>query len=459
MTLRQVAAASEVPLRLVVPVVRDMTRDLNVDSPPITPADLLPKLFQALPFPEGLADRIESYLRLLTERGYQISGFAPATILGAVAYAAAQDWGHGFSQERIAQALGISTVTIRSRMPDLRAFLQDHADEIASWNLDKGGSVLRVDSIEDRGAPNAEESPASGHTLEAVAHINHMLDQRDLGDSLTEQSRLLFNGLNKLQTDRLAGRTGPPLGEVAGFEWLVQEAFGTRAANELASHRDFATLVELRPQIMNHNTLRHHDYNPNQPITASLRTLASDEHRQLEAAWGDLSASRVDLAAGRFLKKLGQLLYVVRSNIAHGEKTPYGPDLKKRARDEAVSRVVIPIQVALIDALLGYPSTKLVVYGTLGPGRSSSHLTDRLKGSWEVCLVSGEVRFTDGLASFHWSLDGDEVPAQLFTSADLQSAWQSLDSFEQGEYKRRLIPYRTTEERGVSYIYLASAES
>ena len=395
-TLRQVAASSQVPLRLVGPVVRDMIRDLKVDSPPITPADLLPKLFDAMSFPEELVDRIERYLRLLTERGYKISGFAPATVLGAVAYAAAQDGGYGYGQERIAAALGIATVSIRNRTADLRAFLDNHSDEIASWNLAKMGSVLRADSIESLGALNAGESPVSGHALEAIAHFNHMLDRRELGDSLTEQSRLLFDSLNKLQTDRLAGRAGPRLGEVAGFESLVQDAFGTRDPNELASHRDVLALVELQPQILNHDTLRRHDYNPNRPVSERLRTLASDEHRQLVSASADLSGSHVD-SAGRFLKKLAQLLYVVRSNVAHGEKTPYGPDLKKRDRDEAVSRVVIPIQVALIDALLGYPSTKLVVYGTFGPGRSSSHLLDGLHGSWEICLVRGEVRFADGL--------------------------------------------------------------
>ena len=458
-TLRQVASASGVSLKLIAPVSHAMMRDPKVEPRPITPGDLLPKLSETLSFHEELVDRIESYLRVLTEQGYQSSGLAPATVLGAVAYAASGDGGWGYGQERIASALGITSISIRNRMPDLRTFLNKHLVEDPLGKVDKSAPLWRANYNRSSSALRTEEELPSGHLFEAIAHFNYMLDRRDLGETSTEQFRLLFDCLNKIQTARLAGREGPHMGEVAGFESMIFGALGSRDRNELVNNLDFRALVELQPQIMNQDTLRHGDYNPNRPVSEKLRTHASEEHRQLVNARDELRGSRTDSETSRFCKKLAQLLYVVRSNIAHGEKTPYGPDVKKRERDEEVSKVVIPILASLIDILLGFPSTKLVNYGTLARDRSNAQLLEGLGGSWEVCVIRGEIFLADRLPNFRWKLDGDEVPAQLFTATDLQSTWESLDSFEGDDYRRRLIPYSTSEQSGVSYVYLRSVDS
>jgi hypothetical protein len=60
----------------------------------------------------------------------------------------------------------------------------------------------------------------------------------------------------------------------------------------------------------------------------------------------------------RVMKRLAELLYVVRSNNAHGEKTPYGPDIEKLKQDEMVCSIIIPIQLALLMLILDRPDFK-----------------------------------------------------------------------------------------------------
>ena len=89
-------------------------------------------------------------------------------------------------------------------------------------------------------------------------------------------------------------------------------------------------LVALSPPVMNHDVLKKRGYVPKQEISESLQREATEEHRKTQKALTDFDAQRSDEVADRALKRLAEVLYVIRSNIAHGEKTPYGPDLEKR---------------------------------------------------------------------------------------------------------------------------------
>ncbi len=152
------------------------------------------------------------------------------------------------------------------------------------------------------------------------------------------------------------------------------------------------------------------------------------------------------------------MLYVVRSNIAHGEKTPYGPDLVKRERDERVCSVVVPLQLILFDLLLDWPSTKLVTYGTLAPGKPNHGPIQEIPGAWERCTVQGYVSFLEGLPMFSWNPTGPDVDAQIFLSQHLPGLWRQIDDFEGMAYKRRLITVSTPTGVAVANIYLGSKQ-
>ena len=122
-TLREIAQHSEAPRSVIATASINLIRDLQVKVRPVRAMDLLPKLSEDLTFPRDLRDRIRTYLERLEKGNYQASGLMPATILGTVTYVTAQEMGYPYSQDRIAKALGVTSVSLRNRVPSVESFL------------------------------------------------------------------------------------------------------------------------------------------------------------------------------------------------------------------------------------------------------------------------------------------------------------------------------------------------
>jgi gamma-glutamylcyclotransferase (GGCT)/AIG2-like uncharacterized protein YtfP len=304
----------------------------------------------------------------------------------------------------------------------------------------------------------------SGHLSEAIVHFNHALDKIDSEASHAEVARALFDGLNKIRTEWLLHQQDQQIcpdqqqqrpGEVKSFQLMILNLLQPEAQSEPLMSSGLRSLVDLEPQIMNHDTLRRHRYRPEAPITPQLSREATKEHRKLANAWHDLETGRNP----DILKRTAELLYIVRSNIAHGEKTPYGSDLAKRKRDEQVCAVVVPLQLKLFDLLLDWPSRKLVVYGTLDPGQANHGVLADVAGEWQECELRGSIGLLHGLPVLSWNPNGAEVKAQLLSSSELPRRWEGIDAFEGNAYKRRLVPLITTTGILVAYVYLSSRAS
>jgi gamma-glutamylcyclotransferase (GGCT)/AIG2-like uncharacterized protein YtfP len=144
---------------------------------------------------------------------------------------------------------------------------------------------------------------------------------------------------------------------------------------------------------------------------------------------------------------------VVRSNIAHGEKTPYGPDLEKARRDEEVCTLVVPVQQLIVDLLFDRPSQKLVAYGTLRPGGPNEEMLKEFGGDWQSCCVHGTIQERNSLIFFRWQPRSNPIEAMLFTAPRLAEAWEWLDRFEGSRYQRHLIPVQTNGKSLVANVY------
>jgi len=199
-------------------------------------------------------------------------------------------------------------------------------------------------------------------------------------------------------------------------------------------------LAGLTPEVLDHFVLKSHGYRPGQEISDPLRRDATEKHRKLRNAYDRLLKQEPDTTAESVLKKLAEFLFVVRSNIAHGEKTPYGPDREKARRDEDVSKVVIPVQELVIDLLLDRPSQKLVAYGSLRPGCANEMIVKNLDGDWQDCSLRGTIRQQGSLRFFRWDPRAGPIEAMLFTAPTLVDNWQRIDRFEGNRYKRHLVP-------------------
>jgi gamma-glutamylcyclotransferase (GGCT)/AIG2-like uncharacterized protein YtfP len=235
---------------------------------------------------------------------------------------------------------------------------------------------------------------------------------------------------------------------------MILEGLEEGARDGLFNSHEFKNLVEFEPQIMNHDTLRRHGYRPDVEMKADLIKKASEEHRRLRVTYEALLAQRKQEVEDRVLKRAAELLYVVRSNIAHGEKTPYGPDIDKKERDEHVSTVVVPVQCTVFDMLLDYPNQKLFTYGTLAPGKPNHRILSGLQGTWARCTTRGQLMEVSGLPVFRWTPFGPRIEGELFVSPDLAQQWAQLDQFEGASYKRRMISGVTNTGTVVANVYL-----
>jgi len=86
---------------------------------------------------------------------------------------------------------------------------------------------------------------------------------------------------------------------------------------------------------------------------------------------------------------------------------------------------------------------RLVVYGTLGPGRPNEHIMLEIGGYWEAASVRGKLIQAGwgaemGFPGLVLSDMGEDIHGFVFTSENLEAHWAALDEFEGGEYERVL---------------------
>lgn len=294
-----------------------------------------------------------------------------------------------------------------------------------------------------------------GHITEAIIHFNQGIEALGNRISMVEVSRSLFDALNKIQTEWVLHQGSQTMGEVKAFQTMVLKEVSTEGHTTFLKSDEIKNLVSFQTPIMNHDILRRYRYRPDQELDPQLVKRASEEHHKLVNAYETYLSLMNEENGKRVIKKAAELLYIVRSNIAHGEKTPYGPDLKKRERDEEVCKVVMPLQRLLLNVLLDYPDRQLVVYGTLAPGNVNHHIISDIRGDWEDCTVNGHVCEINGLPLFVWEPRGPSLKAQLFTSSVLPSRWEQIDEFEGSYYRRTLIPVARNDGIVIANIYVA----
>ena len=257
-----------------------------------------------------------------------------------------------------------------------------------------------------------------GPVGEAVSRVNEALDALERDGTEADASRCLSDALNEIQSQWSLLQTPEQRDDAEAFQAMLAQALSAEAQAELLSSDEVMTALGLEPGIATHD----------------------DESRS------------------RLLEPLAELVCSVRANPAHGEKTPRGPDSEKAERGRPVSEVVIPVQLLLVNLLLDRPDERLVIYGTLAPGRANHNVIEDLSGRYLDCAVHGRVSEVDGLPYFTWAPAADALGALLFCSKQLPGKWDDLDRFEGAGYKRRLIPATTDSGLTVASVYLSTAD-
>lgn len=107
------------------------------------------------------------------------------------------------------------------------------------------------------------------------------------------------------------------------------------------------------------------------------------------------------------------------------------------------------------------PEKKLIIYGTLAPGKPNYSKIEHIKGEWKKAVIKGVLQNKGwgaelGFYGFkHANADEQTtIEAQVLFSDELVANWPYLDDFEGDGYKRILARYELENgEAGAGYIY------
>lgn len=238
------------------------------------------------------------------------------------------------------------------------------------------------------------------------------------------------------------------------IKMLILKGLSERMQLDLAQKESFRDLCELTPPILNHETMMRRRYDPSN-ITENIQSEASEGHRELKNAYTRFLERPLDQSLREaLLKKFAVLIYIVRCNIAHSEKTPHGPDLKKQARDRLVSKATARVLNDVFELIFDYPSQRLVTYGTLCPGGASESLFAGLEGKWLDGKINGVINHrVNGLVGFSWNLEEKLIDVKVFSASNLEQRFQQLDRYEGPSYQRVLVPVFIKEHFYICNIY------
>jgi hypothetical protein len=236
---------------------------------------------------------------------------------------------------------------------------------------------------------------------------------------------------------------------------LFLQGLTPEQATSLCMRDSVRRLATLTPLVMDHSILLTKRYDP-LSISDDVRKDASVKHHELANAYSRFE-QRPDAADLRdaVLKKLHVVLYIVRSNIAHSNKTPRGPDVAKATRDRLVSSVTSSVLSDLYEVLFNTPSRRLAVYGTLAPGHANASQLDAINGKWHDGTVQGIVSDRDGFMEFCWTTSSDRVSVKVLSAEGLPGEFGRLDRFEGPRYRRILVPVEIDGHPHVCNIYEA----
>jgi gamma-glutamylcyclotransferase (GGCT)/AIG2-like uncharacterized protein YtfP len=277
---------------------------------------------------------------------------------------------------------------------------------------------------------------------DCLGHINTSMHEDDPAKRCTA----LFHALNKTWDafhfySKKTG-TADPRDRSDYREILDLFTLGLTAEDSIlfSGWRELSELAQLTPQVMNHQTLKEADYEPGNN-SAQLAQKARREHRQFLNAYERYisSADKTELLKP-MLQKLAHLLYIVRNNSAHGERSTHGPDLDKAKRDAAICLVTAPVISRFFDVLFRSPNNRFAAYGTLRPGECNHRLIEKLGNNWVSGSVRGTLTEHNGFLQLVWNNSGEKVKVEVLNSAKLPDKFDTLDSFEGRDYQRILVP-------------------
>ena len=206
----------------------------------------------------------------------------------------------------------------------------------------------------------------------------------------------------------------------------------------------FKNLINFKPYIKDDKMLRQGKIHSD---NTRIRNEPDRNHIDLINSYNERKP------AGTIINNLCKLLYMIRGNLNHGEKTPYGIDTEKVQRDKTVCEMIFPLLNIIMDIILDYPSKKLIVYGTLKKGEINQNIINDNKNERKNIKIFGSITFDEGLSYYNYSLANNDISAELIYKEKMELDFDRLSKFEGESYIKILVPYIIDNEILIGNIF------
>jgi gamma-glutamylcyclotransferase (GGCT)/AIG2-like uncharacterized protein YtfP len=244
----------------------------------------------------------------------------------------------------------------------------------------------------------------------------------------------------------------------AQSDWQLVKALVSDLRQEealaLLRSSELRELVSIEPAILNHKKLLERGFLGSfTDVPDDVRGQASEAHLRLRRRIEGLSERPDADHIQKALVRVADLLYVIRSNLQHGEKFASG-DPARIARDRVIAENAARVLELFFDLAFSMPSTALATYGSLAPGGAHHAQLADVGGQWVPAVVRGQLR--DGIfPRLVLSPAAGEIPVQLLRAAhELPKSWQRLDQLEGVSYERVLVRVETQQgELVIANVY------
>lgn len=282
------------------------------------------------------------------------------------------------------------------------------------------------------------QSPELRGELEAILGlINDARSQAGVDEE--RAARKLFDALNRGWNAFRRFATEAPDSDWQALKAFVLSLSSGAQAIDLAASGELAALAAVEPPILDHSILLQRGVLGSiDDMEPDIRRRAQAKHLRLRRALEDCAPAPARDDLERVLIRAADLLYVIRSNLMHGEKFA-GPDPQRRARDRIIAGAAGRVVGLFFDLVFDRPSTRLVAYGSFRPGGANAAAVADLAGSWNEGSVYGTIEDMHGVPVLSWGYGGDPVDVLIFSSDDLPRHFERLDEFEGSRYQRILV--------------------
>lgn len=229
----------------------------------------------------------------------------------------------------------------------------------------------------------------------------------------------------------LFGISGKETGIKYKFRKVISEVIS--AKNEMTSFlnsRELNTLLHFTPLIFDDSSGSTEEHEALITVYQAYREAPFDYSLQKNVIW-----------------HLCGLLYLVRCNTAHTEKTSRGPNRAKSDRDTAIAKVVTEINRNIFNILMDHPERKLACYGTLTDSFyvNGMQSTNGKANGYVDCDANG-------IAYFTYELNTGTTDIKLYTSTHTID-FKDIDNYEGDTYERICIPIDCAGSVHIANIY------